>query len=143
MVVNGIFPEIYIPAEEIDFFQHMVYQLLLNEGQYFIEPNTRCDRIAFVDSGLLCEVIIHEQQPRILSHYVKDGFVTQFSGFLGGENSHTAIRALEPTRLTIISERLFHQLCQRHVCWIQFWLKVFGTEMSHLIEREKYFRGIG
>jgi CRP-like cAMP-binding protein len=141
MVVNRIFPEIYLPAEEIDFFQHMVYPLVLNPGECFIELNTRCDRIAYVDSGVLCKVIIHEQKPHILSRYVKDDFVTQFSGFIGGENSRTAIRALEPTRLTIISDLLFHQLCQRHVCWIQFWLKVFGTEISDLIEQERYFHG--
>jgi CRP-like cAMP-binding protein len=138
MDVGLVFPELTIPHKEVEFFQLMVYPLLLKEGEYFVAPDTRCDQIAFIDSGSLCSVKITGQDKFILSLHSENQFVSVFTSFLTGESSPWAIQAQESTHLTVISNHLFHQLCERHACWIQFWLKVFGTQTTDLIEREKH-----
>jgi CRP-like cAMP-binding protein len=138
MKVGLLFPELTIPAEEVDFFHQMVHSLLLKEGEYFVASNTRCDKIAFIDSGLLCVVKATRKRKFILLHHTENQFASVFTSFLTGENSPWAIQALEPTHLTVISNHLFHQLCERHICWIQFWLKVLGTQTTDLTKREKH-----
>jgi signal-transduction protein with cAMP-binding, CBS, and nucleotidyltransferase domain len=140
MNVGSIFPELAIPTEEINFFQQMVNPRLLRKDEYFVASGTHCNQIAFIDSGILCSFKTKGRKKIILSCYTENQFVSVFTSFLTGEVSTLTIQALEPTCLTVVSNHLFHQLCERDICWTQFWLKVLAGKTTEAIEIEKRIR---
>jgi hypothetical protein len=95
MNVGLVFAELTIPRKEIEFFKQMACPLSLKEGEYFVAPDTRCDQIAFIDSGLLGSIKITGQDKFILSRHSEYQFVSVFTSFLTGERSSWAILALE------------------------------------------------
>lgn len=141
MQVEEIFPDIVIPVEEVDFFTSNVSRKSLTKGDYFLKCNTVCNEMAFIDSGLLRSVINKRDQEYLIALHSQYQFVSAFSSFFNQENSHCAIQAVEPTHLTVISDQLFQQLCHRHGCWTQFWVRVLANKTTDLIEQEKHLLG--
>jgi signal-transduction protein with cAMP-binding, CBS, and nucleotidyltransferase domain len=141
MEVEEIFPDIIIPVEEIDFFNSNISLKLLVKGDYFLKCNTVCNEMAFIDYGLLRSVIQKGNQKYSIALHSQFQFISAFTSFFNQENSHCSIQALEPTHLTVISGQLFQQLCQRHDCWTQFWLRVLVNKTTDLIEQQKHLLG--
>jgi CRP-like cAMP-binding protein len=137
MRVAEVFADIEIPVEEIAFFDSHVSQVFLEKDEFFCASEEICNQIAFIDSGQLqSRMKIGGGKPEISLHF-KHQFVSSFSSFFNQAYSHWAIQALEPSRLTVISYSLFQQLTQRHVCWVYFWLRVLGSKLADLEERER------
>ena len=132
MQVNALFPEICFPSKEIDFFQREAKKLALDEGDYFLTPGTCCERIALINSGLLCTQQVEQRGQSVIVYHGENQFVFAFTSFITGEPSPWAIQALAPSRLTLISRQLFYQLLQRNPCWTEFWMKVLGTQIATL-----------
>ncbi len=139
MQLNALFPEICFPSKEIDFFLREADELVLNEGDYFLSPGTCCKRIALINSGLLCTLQVKRRDQSVLTYHKENQFVCAFTSFITGERSPWGIQALAPSRLTVISRQLFYQLLQRNPCWMEFWMKVLGTQIFTLnkIERKR------
>ncbi|MCI0618611.1 cyclic nucleotide-binding domain-containing protein, partial [bacterium] len=140
--VAEVFTDIEIPVEEIAFFDGHVSQVLLEKDDYFCARSEICKQIAFIDSGRLqSRLELGGGKPEISLHF-KHQFVSNFSSFFNQAYSHCAIRALETSHLTVISYSLFQHLTQRHVCWVHFWLRVMGTKLADLEERERRLKSI-
>ncbi len=137
MRVAEVFTNIEIPVEEIAFFDHHVSHVRLNKGELFWASEEICCQIVFIDSGRLrSRLKISGGKPETSLHF-KHQFVSDFSSFFSQACSRWVIQALEPSHLTIISYSLFQQLTQRHICWVHFWLRVLGTRLAYLEEKER------
>ncbi|HTJ50041.1 MAG TPA: cyclic nucleotide-binding domain-containing protein [Cyclobacteriaceae bacterium] len=137
MHVTEIFPEIEIPPEESVFFDNNIKRLHLATGDLFITQGTICNSIAFVETGQLQSVITERNSRHVVAQYLKNQFVSSFNGFFNHEKSMWDVQALEPSILVIISDQVFIKLCERHVCWSLFWLKVLEINSADLIKQGK------
>ncbi len=138
MRIRALFPDINIPAEEADFFHNAVSQMSMAKGDYFVASDAICNKIAFIESGRLHSIIRKGSKEYVIAVHSKDQFVSAFTSFFTQENSHWSIQALEPTHLTVISNPLLGQLCQQHICWLQFWIRVLGNKTLDMIETERH-----
>jgi CRP-like cAMP-binding protein len=137
MNVTEIFPDIEIPHDELTFFNNNVLRVHLAAKDFFITQGIICNKIAFVETGQLQSVIVDGNNMYVVAQHLKDQFVSSFNSFFSREKSKLDIQALEPTTLVVVSYQLFIELCERHVCWSLFWLRILESKSLDLIEQEK------
>jgi len=105
---------IRISSEEEAIISDLFTESHLKPGEYFLEEGKICRSVAFIEKGLLRYFVTQDGNEK--THYFnkENEFSCNYSSFLPGTPSDTAIQALEETTLYLISydnlQRLYADL---------------------------------
>jgi len=94
---------IRISSEEEIIISNLFTESHLKPGEYFLEEGKICRSVAFIEKGLLRYFVTQDGNEK--THYFnkENEFACNYSSFLPGTPSDTAIQALEETTLYLIS----------------------------------------
>lgn len=92
-------------------------ELELRKGDYFLKLGHRCDRLVFVDEGLL-RLYAYRGDKEITQWIASKGyFVTDLQGFMFSKPSRWNIRVLADCKLYSINKRNYDQLSTAVADW--------------------------
>src|SRR5258707_3398199 len=92
-----------ISSEEETIITNLFTGSRLKPGEYFLEEGKVCRSVAFIEKGLLRYFVTQDGNEKTIYFNKENEFACNYSSFLPGKPSHTAIQALEETNLYLIS----------------------------------------
>lgn len=97
-------------ADELKQLSSLFTVITLKKGDYFLKEGTRCDRLAFVDSGFLR--ISALTQTREVTQWVstKGHFITDLAGFVFDQPARWTIQAVTDSSIYCIDKQAYEKI---------------------------------
>ena len=92
-----------LDQDELSLFSSKLQPRHLKKKEHFIREGERCHHIAFVASGLMYYYLSDEGESKVGQFFFEGQWVADYYSFITQNPSQTNIKALEDTRLLMIS----------------------------------------
>ena len=101
-----------IPLHEEDILLiHSLFQpLLLEKGDYFVQPGQVCPYAGFIQTGLVRYFVNQDGDEKIYSFGLENDFVCDYESFLSQRPCLRAVQAIEDSSLLVVSFAGLHRL---------------------------------
>ncbi|MCP1386318.1 Crp/Fnr family transcriptional regulator [Runella salmonicolor] len=125
----GIPPETV--TEIVSYFQPMT----LGKGEYFLKEGAKCDKMGFVQSGIMREYLIEEQGREVTKWISTSGyFVVDIAAFLFHSPARWNLQALSDCELLVIHQKDYAQIGQKIPQWTEL-EKLFIARCFTILEQ--------
>ncbi|MFT5822640.1 MAG: CRP-like cAMP-binding protein [Crocinitomix sp.] len=107
----------------------------LSKGEDFISQGSVCNKIAFINSGLLKIYYLKNGIEVNTCFCAENSIASSFESFTNQTASNDSIQALEDSTLIVISKTVLEKLYQMHPKWQELGQKMVEKECFRLSER--------
>lgn len=102
-----------ISESDIVFMLSLFEPISLNKGDFFLEAGRQCDKIAFIESGMLRIFYLNDKGAETTCYFsLPNEFLTSFASFNTNTTSAENIQAILPTHIFAISKKNLTMLYQ-------------------------------
>lgn len=112
-----------------------LYKKQYDKGELILEKGTVCNRIYFVDSGLLKTFFYTETREFIMRFFPEGNMFTVLDSFLTRQPSSYSILSLEATTLTYLNHDDMEALCARYHSVETFFRKLVSLAAVNMMDR--------
>jgi len=132
---SNIQKHIQLNEEEIKYFISLIKQVKLNRRDFLLLQSERCDKIYFVNSGLLRSYSIGQDGKEATVMFAfKDWWITDMYSFVKRQPALTNIQAMENSEVLSLSKRSLEHIYME----IPKFEKFFPVLMQNAYIREQY-----
>jgi CRP-like cAMP-binding protein len=110
----------HFPEEELDTLQGWLVEKIIARGDHFLHPNQISRQVAFIDSGLMMHYGLHDGIEIPCNFSLEGDWMGSLKSFNDGTPTEVAIKALEDTRIRILSAEHTQQLFRMSPRWLLF-----------------------
>jgi CRP-like cAMP-binding protein len=123
-------------AQETEYILECFQEAEIRKDDYFLQYGQVCNKIAFIESGLMMYSNIDEQGTETVCDFVAaNDWATQYQSFVTQSPSPLSIRALEPTRVRFLTHQRLEKLYQEIPAVERFTRKVIEKVFFNMIAR--------
>jgi CRP-like cAMP-binding protein len=105
------------------------------KGDYILKNGSVCRNLFFIEQGLVKTFFNKEDKEFIMRFFPENSLFTVLDSFVTQNPSTYSILALEPTRVTYISQADLNELCKRHHCIETFFRKLTSLASINMMKR--------
>lgn len=105
------------------------------EGELVLEAGTLCNRIYFVEFGLVKTFFYNDSREFIMRFFSEGNMFTVLDSFLTHKPSSYGILTLEPTTITYLNHSDLEELCSRYHSMETFYRKLLSTAVVNMMDR--------
>lgn len=134
-MIDFLIKAFQITPEEAEVFSSYFHVKEYSKGDKFIESGKVCDRVGYVESGLLKCVLIGGTREVIDDFVFENQFVSNYYSFLTSKESRKEIICIEKSVLRVISRGKLQELSYEHTFIEQIARKV--TESLFISTHQK------
>jgi CRP-like cAMP-binding protein len=129
---------ISLNEDEKELFQKIVTVQSLTKNSFFIREGQICNRVAFVESGILRHFYYTEDKIEVTRWVsLKNTFSTSFASFIRDTPSHENIQAIQDSIILTISKKDWQTLCDQYPTFHEIWVK--NIESLYIGMEERVF----
>ncbi len=112
-----------------------LYSKKYNKGDLIVEAGRRCDRIYFVNTGLVKTFFQTDSREFIMRFFSEGNMFTVLDSFLTQKPSIYSVQALETTDVTYLNHSDLENLCSRYPSVETFYRKLLSAAAVNMMER--------
>lgn len=112
-----------------------LYKKAYDKGELILEAGTVCNRIYFVETGLVKTFFYTDTREFIMRFFPEGNMFTVLDSFLTRQPSTYSILALEPTGITYLNHTDLENLCTRYHSMETFFRKLLSLAAVNMMER--------
>jgi CRP/FNR family transcriptional regulator, anaerobic regulatory protein len=110
----------HFPEEELTTLQGWLVEKIIAKGDHFLHPNQVSRQVAFIDSGLMMHYGLHDGI-EIPCNFSQEGdWMGSLKSLNEGTPTEVAIKALEDSRIRVLSAEHTQQLFRLSPRWLLF-----------------------
>ena len=91
----------------------------LKSGDYFLQHDKVCRKIAFIESGLIRLYYLNDGKEVTHCFCREHNITTSYRSLITQERSEIAIQAIQPTKLIVLSYQSLQELYEKDLFWQQ------------------------
>ena len=88
-----------LPDESLEKLENILTERTLQKGEIWIQQGEVCDKIGFIDRGLLRSYYHRDKKDITVSFSTKGEFISSMSSFISRQPSHESAEALETSQI--------------------------------------------
>jgi len=112
-----------------------LYTKQYDKGELILATGTVCNRIYFIDSGLVKTFFYTDTREFIMRFFSEGNMFTVLDSFLTRQPSTYAVLTLEPTHITYLNDADLDQLCVRYHSMETFFRKLLSLAALNMMDR--------
>ncbi len=111
----------------------------LSKNQLFTEAKTRCNKIGFLEDGILCSYIYDAHGEEVVKHFIQPGqFFTDIESYENQQPGTLNIKAVVDSSILIISRKSDQKLLLKHPGW-EFIMKSFAADaLQQMVQMQNF-----
>ena len=113
-MIPSLIKDFSISQSEAEVFAAAFDRVNLKKGERFLSRGQICNRVGFVESGLLKCVILGNGKSVVDDFIFENQFVANYYSFLKKEKSNKEITCLKDTVLNVVTRTKLEELAQDH-----------------------------
>ncbi len=99
--------------------QPYLFEKTLKTGEFLLQEGRTCRNIAFIEKGLIRLYYLNDGKETTLCFCKENNITTSYSSLITQQASETAIQAVEPTKLIMLSYHTLQKLYGQGLFWQQ------------------------
>jgi CRP-like cAMP-binding protein len=109
------------PTEkEWEHFASLVKKEVFDKGKNIIKAGVRCDRIYFVNTGILRYILQQDEKEKTIDFAMENDLITDFFSFYSGLPSLTSVQALTKAEIYSLTVANLEELYKSSATWERF-----------------------
>lgn len=125
----------FLESEEKGVLESKLYEKKYRKGELILEAGTVCNRIYFVDSGLVKTFFYTDTREFIMRFFPEGHMFTVLDSFLLQQPSCCSVLALEDCAVTCLNHDDLEMLCRRYHAIETFYRKLLSLAAVNMMDR--------